>query len=73
MVSFSPPFLAKFCGATVAGLEPRIMGVGPSIAIPKILAKFGLSKDDIDVFEINEAFASMVNNPGHGCGLEVDG
>lgn len=54
------PIVGKFCGATVAGLEPRIMGIGPSIAIPKILGKFGLTKDDIDVFEINEAFASMV-------------
>ncbi|GKZ24511.1 hypothetical protein AbraIFM66951_006093 [Aspergillus brasiliensis] len=53
------PIVAKFCGATVAGLEPRIMGIGPSIAIPKILSKFGLSKEDIDIFEINEAFASM--------------
>ncbi|PYH45130.1 putative peroxisomal 3-ketoacyl-coA thiolase (Kat1) [Aspergillus saccharolyticus JOP 1030-1] len=53
------PILAKFCGATVAGLEPRIMGIGPSIAIPKILSKFGLSKEEIDIFEINEAFASM--------------
>lgn len=57
------PIVAKFCGATVAGLEPRIMGIGPSIAIPKILNKFGLSKEDIDVFEINEAFASMVSLP----------
>lgn len=54
------PIVAKFGGATVAGLEPRIMGIGPSIAIPKILNKFGLSKDEIDIFEINEAFASMV-------------
>ncbi|KAK9652503.1 hypothetical protein HCH54_002454 [Aspergillus fumigatus] len=53
------PIIGKFCGATVAGLEPRIMGIGPSIAIPKILSKFNLSKDDIDIFEINEAFASM--------------
>ncbi|THC97710.1 hypothetical protein EYZ11_002816 [Aspergillus tanneri] len=53
------PILGKFCGATVAGLEPRIMGIGPSIAIPKILTKFGLTKDEIDIFEINEAFASM--------------
>ncbi|KAJ5554940.1 hypothetical protein N7461_003410 [Penicillium sp. DV-2018c] len=53
------PIVAKFCGATVAGLEPRIMGIGPSLAIPKILTKFNLSKDDIDIFEINEAFASM--------------
>ncbi|KAJ5907652.1 hypothetical protein N7495_000334 [Penicillium taxi] len=53
------PIVGKFCGATVAGLEPRIMGIGPSIAIPKILGKFGLSIDEIDIFEINEAFASM--------------
>lgn len=53
------PILAKFVGATVAGLPPRIMGIGPSIAIPKILKQYGLTKDDIDIFEINEAFASM--------------
>lgn len=53
------PIVGKFCGATVVGLEPRIMGIGPSLAIPKILAKTGLTKEDIDVFEINEAFASM--------------
>jgi acetyl-CoA acyltransferase 1 len=57
------PIVSKFCGATVAGLEPRIMGIGPSIAIPKILNKFGLTKEEIDVFEINEAFASMVCPP----------
>lgn len=55
------PIVAKFCGATVTGLEPRIMGIGPSLAIPKILGKFNLSKDDVDIFEINEAFASMVS------------
>lgn len=55
------PIVGKFCGATVAGLEPRIMGIGPSIAIPKILTKFGLDKEEVDVFEINEAFASMVS------------
>lgn len=51
--------MAKFCGATVQGLAPRIMGIGPSLAIPKLLGKFKLSKEDIDLFEINEAFASM--------------
>ncbi|KAJ5671178.1 hypothetical protein N7507_000305 [Penicillium longicatenatum] len=58
-VELGQPIIAKFCGATVTGLEPRIMGIGPSLAIPKILGKFNLSKDDIDIFEINEAFASM--------------
>lgn len=54
------PILGKFVGATVVGLEPRIMGIGPTYAIPKILAKTGLTKEDVDIFEINEAFASMV-------------
>jgi len=53
------PILAKYVGATVAGLAPRIMGIGPSVAIPKLLKQFNLSLDDIDVIEINEAFASM--------------
>ncbi|KIM94662.1 hypothetical protein OIDMADRAFT_207330 [Oidiodendron maius Zn] len=53
------PIVGKFCGATVSGLEPRIMGIGPTLAIPKILEKTGLSSSDVDVFEINEAFASM--------------
>ena len=35
------------------------MGVGPAFAIPKVLAKTGLSKDDVDFYEINEAFASQ--------------
>ncbi|KAH8817344.1 Thiolase, N-terminal domain-containing protein [Xylogone sp. PMI_703] len=53
------PIMAKFCGATVTGLAPRIMGIGPSIAIPKLLRKLNLSLDDIDLIEMNEAFASM--------------
>ncbi|WPG98657.1 beta ketoadipyl CoA thiolase [Acrodontium crateriforme] len=53
------PILAKFCGATVAGLAPRIMGIGPTVAIPKLLSKLQISLDDIDVVELNEAFASM--------------
>lgn len=53
------PILAKFVGATVAGLPPRIMGIGPSVAVPKLLAQHQLTVDDIDLFELNEAFASM--------------
>jgi len=53
------PIMAKFVGATVAGVPPRIMGIGPSAAIPKLLSKYSLTKEDIDIFEINEAFASM--------------
>jgi len=58
-IELGQPILAKFCGATVAGVPPRIMGIGPSAAIPKLLSKFQLTKEDIDIFEINEAFASM--------------
>lgn len=53
------PILGKFVGATVAGLAPRIMGIGPSIAIPKLLSKFNITLEDVDVIELNEAFASM--------------
>lgn len=53
------PILAKFVGATVAGLAPRIMGIGPSVAVPKLLTKYGLDIKDIDLVELNEAFASM--------------
>ena len=35
-----------------AGLTPRIMGIGPSIAIPKVLAKAGITTEDVDLFEV---------------------
>jgi acetyl-CoA acyltransferase 1 len=44
----------------VVGVPPEIMGVGPAYAIPALLHKAGLTLQDIDVFEINEAFASQV-------------
>lgn len=53
------PILAKYVLSTVVGLAPRIMGIGPSVAIPKLLAKLNLTIKDIDVVELNEAFASM--------------
>jgi len=51
--------LAKWVGCAVVGVEPRYMGIGPVAAIPKVLSRFGLSKEDVDVYEINEAFASQ--------------
>ncbi|EJF60587.1 thiolase [Dichomitus squalens LYAD-421 SS1] len=53
------PILGKFVAASAVGVPPRIMGVGPAYAIPKVLEATGLSKDDIDFYEINEAFASQ--------------
>ncbi|KAI6136678.1 3-ketoacyl-CoA thiolase [Pisolithus sp. B1] len=51
--------VGKWVGSAVVGVEPRHMGIGPIVAIPKVLAQFGLSKEDVDVYEINEAFASQ--------------
>jgi len=45
------PILGKFVGAAVVGVPPRIMGVGPAYAIPKLLEKHGITKDDVDFFE----------------------
>jgi len=53
------PIVGKYVASTVVGVPPRIMGVGPAYAIPKILENTGLHKNDIDFFEINEAFASQ--------------
>jgi acetyl-CoA C-acetyltransferase len=52
--------LGHFRGFAVAGCEPDEMGVGPIVAVPKLLAKAGLSVQDIDLWEMNEAFASQV-------------
>ncbi len=51
--------IAKFVSFAVAGCEPDYMGLGPIYAIPKALKIAGLTMDDIDVFELNEAFASQ--------------
>jgi acetyl-CoA acyltransferase 1 len=64
--------LGKFVAATIVGLEPRIMGIGPSYAIPKILGKTGLKVEDVDVFEINEAFASMGVYCVEKLGLDIE-
>ena len=51
--------LARFVGFAVAGVRPEIMGVGPIKAVPKVLERSGIALDDIDVIELNEAFASQ--------------
>ena len=51
--------MAKFLGFAVGGVPPEIMGVGPIVAVPKALKIAGLSIEDIDLWEINEAFASQ--------------
>lgn len=62
--------MAKILSAAAAGIEPRIMGAGPIEAIKKAVARAGLRLDDMDIIEINEAFASQVLS----ClkGLDID-
>jgi acetyl-CoA C-acetyltransferase len=52
--------LGTFRGFAVAGCEPDEMGIGPVFAVPKLLARQGFKIDDIDLWELNEAFASQV-------------
>jgi acetyl-CoA C-acetyltransferase len=51
--------LGVFRGLAVAGCEPDEMGIGPVFAVPRLLARHGLTVDDIDLWELNEAFASQ--------------
>jgi acetyl-CoA acyltransferase len=51
--------LARFVSFNVAGVRPEIMGIGPIRAIPRVLERSGLSLDDIDLVELNEAFAAQ--------------
>lgn len=53
------PILAKWHGFAAVGVPPEIMGVGPAFAIPKALSQAGLKVGDVDVYEVNEAFASQ--------------
>jgi acetyl-CoA acyltransferase len=51
--------LARFAGYAVGGVAPEIMGIGPVAAIPKVLAQVGITLDDLDWIELNEAFAAQ--------------
>ncbi|ODN73804.1 hypothetical protein L202_07332 [Cryptococcus amylolentus CBS 6039] len=53
------PILGKYVVSAVVGVPPKLMGIGPAFAIPKALERAGITKDDVDFFEINEAFASQ--------------
>ena len=53
------PIVGRIVGYAVAGVPPEIMGIGPAYAIPEVLKNTGMTMDDIDVVELNEAFASQ--------------
>ncbi len=62
--------LARFVGFSVAGVRPEVMGIGPIAAIPKVLRQAGLTQDQIDWIELNEAFAAQALAVIRTCGLD---
>jgi len=64
--------LGKFHSFAVVGVPPNVMGIGPAFAIPPAVSKAGLTLNDIDVFEINEAFASQATYSVNRLGLSFD-
>ena len=64
--------LARFVGFAVGGVRPEVMGVGPAVAIPKVLRLTGLSLDDIDLVEFNEAFAAQALAVIREVGLDLE-
>ncbi len=64
--------LGRFLGFAVAGCEPDEMGIGPVFAVPKVLKRLGLSMNDIDLWELNEAFAVQVLYCADTLGIPMD-
>lgn len=64
--------LGYYRGFQVAGVDPEVMGIGPVAAVEKLLKKEGLSVDDIDLFELNEAFGSQSVYSAKKLGLDFD-
>jgi acetyl-CoA C-acetyltransferase len=64
--------LARIISSSATGLNPEIMGMGPEEAIKKALARAGMSIGDIDLFEINEAFAAQVLPSARNLGIDIE-
>jgi acetyl-CoA acyltransferase len=64
--------LARFVGFAVGGVRPEVMGIGPAVAIPKALELTGLSLDEIDLIEFNEAFAAQALAVIREVGLDLE-
>lgn len=63
--------LARFVGFSVAGVRPEVMGIGPIAAIPKVLKQSGITQDQLDWIELNEAFAAQALAVIRTCGLDA--
>uniref|UniRef100_A0A1D1XWD5 acetyl-CoA C-acyltransferase n=1 Tax=Anthurium amnicola TaxID=1678845 RepID=A0A1D1XWD5_9ARAE len=66
------PIIGKFIRAAAVGVPPRVMGIGPAYAIPAVLKQAGLSINDIDIYEINEAFASQAVYCVEKLGIDIN-
>jgi acetyl-CoA acyltransferase 1 len=66
------PILGIFRTFSAVGVDPAVMGIGPSVAIPAALKMAGLTTDDIDLYELNEAFASQATFCGEKLGLDPE-
>jgi 3-oxoadipyl-CoA thiolase len=64
--------LGRFVASAVAGVDPRVMGIGPVPAVQKLLARAGIEADDLDLVELNEAFASQSLEVIRELGLDPD-
>ncbi|MDQ6881883.1 MAG: acetyl-CoA C-acyltransferase, partial [Pseudomonadota bacterium] len=64
--------LGRYIGMAAAGTEPDEMGIGPVFAVPKLLQRFGLTVNDIDLWELNEAFAVQVLYCADKLGIPMD-
>ena len=66
------PIIGRFHSFAAVGVDPALMGIGPAFAIPVALEKAGLAVKDIDVFEINEAFASQATMSVQHCKIPME-
>ena len=64
--------MGTWIGGELAGVEPRIMGIGPVAATRKVMAKTGYKIEDFDLIEANEAFAAQSVAVGHDLGFDMD-
>jgi acetyl-CoA acyltransferase 1 len=64
--------LARFIASKVAGVPSTLMGIGPAAAVPEVLKRTGLNVSDVDIFELNEAFASQSVYCVEQLGLDID-
>ncbi|KIW55792.1 hypothetical protein PV05_04517 [Exophiala xenobiotica] len=71
-LGLSKDIIGKWAGTQVAGCRPDEMGIGPAVAIPKLLDYTGLTTEDINIWELNEAFASQALYCIRKLGLDVE-